>query len=45
MQREGRVPTSRGRIALPDTGGVPVLPVAVALLLGICAVGTLGVRR
>ena len=34
----------RGSASLPDTGGAPVLPVALALLLGICALGSLGVR-
>ncbi len=31
--------------ALPDTGGPPFLIVAAALLLCICALGSLGVRR
>jgi hypothetical protein len=34
-----------GSDALPDTGGPPLLIVAGALLLCICALGSLGVRR
>ena len=34
-----------GSGSLPDTGGSPFLIVGGALLLGICALGSLGVRR